>query len=382
MQNTENTSDKKTFRIYARKIFLTYSQVDPEYKLNDVLEQLEYKVGRFSYIISKEAHKDGGVHFHVLLIRTKKFNIMSPYFFDLEINDKLIHGNYKPVNNLNATVHYACKDKQYITNLENLQEGHLLTAKEFIYQQVQLKGLDKALLEYSQTHKEKALAGVSLSALKKHFTDIKKFELSTKIDNIDTPFTLKDFKIDSPLQEWIKNPNKTLILAGKTGIGKTEFLKAVAKECFSKTLMVTHKEDLRRLDDTYDSIIIDDVNIAELEDTQLLSLLDNQANKSLRVLYDTVFKKKGLGQMIAMNKKELVKLFPRLREERMLRRVFFHHVERPFLVKGDLYINNQFNNVTNNNYNKESILQVQEKQQKHVQQTRERLEQYCSSDIE
>lgn len=381
-ENTENTSDKKTFRIYARKILLTYSQVDPEYKLNDVLEQLEYKVGRFSYIISKEAHKDGGVHFHVLLIRTKKFNIKSPYFFDLEINDQVIHGNYKPVNNLNAAVHYACKDKQYITNLENLQEGYLLTAKEFIYQQVQLKGLDKALLEYSQTHKEKALAGVSLSALKKHFTDIKKFELSTKIDYIDTPFTLKDFNIDSPLQEWIKNPNKTLILAGKTGIGKTEFLKAVAKECFSKTLMVTHKEDLRRLDDTYDSIIIDDVNIAEFEDTQLLSLLDNQANKTLRVLYDTVFKKKGLGQMIAMNKKELVKLFPRLREERMLRRVFFHHVERPFLVKGDIYINNQFNNVTNNNYNKESILQVQEKQQKHVQQTRERLFQYCSSDIE
>lgn len=166
------------------------------------------------------------------------------------------------------------------------------------------------------------------------------------------------------------------------GIKIQKVLEAVAKECFSKTLMVTHKEDLRRLDDTYDSIIIDDVNIAEFEDTQLLSLLDNQANKSLRVLYDTVFKKKNLGQMIAMNKKELVKLFPRLREERMLRRVFFHHVERPFLVKGDIYINNQFNNVTNNNYNKESILQVQEKQQIHVQQTRERLEQYCSTDIE
>lgn len=379
---TAKTTNEKSFRISAKRILLTYSQVSTEFSTNNVLEQLQSKLGRFSYIISKEAHSDGGTHFHVLLIHRRKFNVKNPYLLDLEINGKVAHGNYKPVNNLEYTVHYVCKDKQYITNLENLQDGQLLTAKEFIYQQVQLKGLDKALLEYSQTHKEKALAGVSLSGLKKHFTDIKKFELSTKIDYIDTPFTLKDFNIDTPLQEWIKNPNKTLILAGKTGIGKTEFLKAVAKECFSKTLMVTHKEDLRRLDDTYDSIIIDDVNIAEFEDTQLLSLLDNQANKTLRVLYDTVFKKKNLGQMIAMNKKELVKLFPRLREERMLRRVFFHHVERPFLVKGDIYINNQFNNVTNNNYNKESILQVQEKQQIHVQQTRERLEQYCSSDIE
>ena len=47
-----------------------------------------------------------------------------------------------------------------------------ITAKEFIYKQVQLKGLDQALVQYSQTHKEKALAGLSVSAIKKHFIDL------------------------------------------------------------------------------------------------------------------------------------------------------------------------------------------------------------------
>ena len=45
--------------------------------------------------------------------------------------------------------------------MKNIEDGELWTAKEFIYKQVKLKGLDKALLEYSETHKEKALAGLS-----------------------------------------------------------------------------------------------------------------------------------------------------------------------------------------------------------------------------
>ena len=114
------------------------------------------------------------MHFHVLLIGHKKFNIRSHSSLYLEIDGRVAHGNYKPVNNIEGTVHYVCKDKQYITNLENLQDGKLFEGKEFIYQKVELKGVDKALLDYSQTHKEKALPGVSITALKKHFNDIKR----------------------------------------------------------------------------------------------------------------------------------------------------------------------------------------------------------------
>jgi len=80
-------------------------------------------------------------------------------------------------------------------------------------------------------------------------------------------------------------------VVGDSGLGKTQFCKAFVKEKGLKTLIVNHKEDFRRLNSTYDAIIIDDANIHEFEETQLLSLIDNETDKTLRVLYNSVVKK-------------------------------------------------------------------------------------------
>lgn len=108
----------------------------------------------------------------------------------------------------------------------------------------------------------------------------------------------------------------------------TLFLKAVAKEKISKTLFVNHKQNFTRLYQSYETIFIDDANIDQLEDTQLLSLIDNQVGKTLRVLYDTVFKKKGIVQMIAMNRKEFDKIYYRLRQGKKVTRLLFHSVKK------------------------------------------------------
>ena len=382
----EYIKDQNSFRISAKRILLSYSQVDTKFTLNHVLEQLQRKVGRFSYVISKEQHKDGGIHFHALLIHRRKFNIKSPHTLDLEIDGITVHGNYIPVKNLDSAVFYVCKDKQYITNLENLHEGELLTAKEFIYQQVQLKGVDKALLEYSQTHKEKALAGVSVSALKKHFSDIQKIELATKIEKIDTPFLLKHFNLGDELQEWVQNPDKTLIVVGRSEIGKTQFLKAFVTHKKLKTLVVKHKEDLRRLNDTYDAILIDDANIHEIEETQLLGLIDNQAYQTLRVLYDTVHKKQGVVQMIAMNKNEFRKIKNTLQQDRFSRRILVIKPREPFMINVcvNVHLHNHIqNNHIHNNYmssHKDSQMQDnafeehQKVEKEYVKKMQERLQ--------
>ena len=383
----EYKKDQNSFRISAKRILLSYSQVDTKFTLNHVLEQLQRKVGRFSYVISKEMHKDGGLHFHALLIDRRKFNIKSPHTLDLEIDGITVHGNYIPVKNLDSAVFYVCKDKQYITNLENLHEGELLTAKEFIYQQVQLKGVDQALLEYSQTHKEKALAGVSVSALKKHFSDIQKIELATKIEKIDTPFLLKHFNLGDELQEWVQKPDKTLIVVGRSGIGKTHFLKAFVTHKKLKTLLVKHKKDLRRLNDTYDAILIDDANIHEIEETQLLGLIDNQAYQTLRVLYDTVHKKQGVVQMIAMNKKEFRKIKNTLQQDRFSRRILVVKPREPFMINVFVNVYNNHNHIQNNHihnnymaYHKKSQMQDnafeehQRGEKEYVKKMQERLQ--------
>lgn len=61
-----------------------------------------------------------------------------------------------------------------------------------------------------------------------------------------------------------------------------------------KTLLVSHKEDFQRLNTSYDAIIVDDANFIDFNNAQKLSLLDNTIEQTIRVLYQTVTKKKGL----------------------------------------------------------------------------------------
>ena len=72
-----NPSKCNKFRICGRKIFITYSQLDPKMTAEHVLEQLQNKYYPLYYIISKESHQDQGIHFHVLLINKNKFDIQN-----------------------------------------------------------------------------------------------------------------------------------------------------------------------------------------------------------------------------------------------------------------------------------------------------------------
>lgn len=107
----------------------------------------------------------------------------------------------------------------------------------------------------------------------------------------------------------MKHPKKSLILVGDSGLGKTQFCKAFVNQNNLKTLIVNHKEDFKRLNSTYDAIIIDDANLHELEETQLLNVIDNQADRTIRVLYDAVIKKAGIIQLITMNQNEFRNVF-------------------------------------------------------------------------
>ena len=57
---------------------------------------------------------------------------------------------------------------------------------------------------------------------------------------------------------------------------------------------MSHKEDFQRLNTSYDAIIVDDANFIDFNNAQKLSLLDNTIEQTIRVLYQTVTKKKGL----------------------------------------------------------------------------------------
>jgi len=151
------------------------------------------------------------------------------------------------------------------------------------------------------------------------------------------------------LKGWVYRPVKTLVLVGDSGVGKTAFCNAFIKEKQLKALLVNHKQDFRRLDASYDAILIDDAGICGISDTELLAFIDNKAGKTIRVLYNSVLKKKDLVQMLVMNEPEFQRIAYQLAQRRFARRINFQQVKEPFI--NNLNVNIQINNnITFNDY--------------------------------
>ncbi len=166
-------------------------------------------------------------------------------------------------------------------------------------------------------------------------------------DKIDTPFKLGDFKIPDDLQKWINNPFKALGIIRDSGVGKSQFCKAFIKEHGLKALTVNHREDLKRLDDSYDAILFDDFNIHEIDNTQRLAMIDNEGYKTLRVLYWNVTKKTSMIVMITMNKPEFYKAQDFFTQDRVLRRTLLIEPPVPFIINININGTNHVSYTTN-----------------------------------
>jgi hypothetical protein len=115
------------FRISARKLFLTYSQVPQAMTHQEVLERLkkvvdfgDYAIGREKHAISQavdEAEGQDQYHYHVLLIARSKFNIKASTLLDLRYKEVTLHGKYEAVKSFKKGVEYVCKDKNYQTKI-------------------------------------------------------------------------------------------------------------------------------------------------------------------------------------------------------------------------------------------------------------------------
>ena len=75
---------EERFRISAKKLLLTYSQVPQEMKHEDLVEALRRTINFRNYVVGKELHKSsGGWHFHILLLAHQKFQIKNITLLDV-----------------------------------------------------------------------------------------------------------------------------------------------------------------------------------------------------------------------------------------------------------------------------------------------------------
>jgi hypothetical protein len=355
---TKTKNDKK-FRLSAKRLFLTYSQVPVEATKQELLQQLQSKITFADYVIGRELHQDGGAHFHAVLVADKKFDIRNANMLDVEFENKKFHGNYAATRHVNASIEYACKDGDYVTSLDNIRDGkvisiELLLAKEFFEH-----GRDATLRKYFSDDTKKAFGKVDLVSVDKLFAVLQRTEES-KIRPVESSFKVIDFKVEGKLRKWIEaDPKPTLFLVGDSGVGKSQFVLALAKELGWLMEIINQVEGIRRISPQHNAIFFDDFSFGKIDEEQLLALVDTEFRKDLRVLYGAVSKLPGLVQVFAMNHEALAKIEPSISQPRFLRRIEIVHIPNDFMP--NVQINIQINNTLNLNVNQvaDSASQVQ-----------------------
>jgi len=336
----EQSKSNGKFRIAARNVFLTYSQVPEGATKEELLQQLQAKGIPFAhYVIARELHKDGGAHFHVVLIADKKFDVKKADALDLEFREQKFHGNYTKVRFLNASIEYACKEGDYITSMSNIRDGAVISTEQRTVERYQSIGVNPALREYFQENLKNAFGTKGIVQVKQMLKLVDELQQSKAIVP-NAVFKVEDFKLPRGLQDWIDSEQKpTLMIVGPSGAGKTQFVFALAAKYGWTLLHVNHIECLHALAPEFNAIFFDDFTFSKMHETQLLALLETEQVKTLRILYGSIRKPANLVQIWALNQQELDKVKPLLLQERFSRRIKLVPVHSDFLQNRNVHIN-------------------------------------------
>lgn len=123
--NINSPPSMPSYRFQAKSVFLTYPQCS--LSKEDCLHFLNTKfvtknVETVSYAISREKHKDEGLHLHAVFVFNKRFSTTDTSFFDLPAGGAdVYHPNIQTPKNIKNVVDYVIKDGDFIigTNKTN-----------------------------------------------------------------------------------------------------------------------------------------------------------------------------------------------------------------------------------------------------------------------
>lgn len=291
-------SGKKSFRVRAKNLFLTYPQLPEVDNITiKVLNQLKDILKRddMSHLIVKELHEDNNPHVHVYLSFSSPIGIYSATKLDLKFGGKTYHGKYESVKDKHNAIQYLLKNQnEKNVDVETNIELPIYAGKYYtdIFSHLHAvligEGLDKAIeLLYEHYPDDAIKRGTqilnNLRAAHDYETQ-KHIKKNVKIRG------LKDF-IDVPKEviNWMEDENrKTLILHGPSGTGKTELAKAILNDLDKNFIFIRDINALKGFSlMTHQAIIFDDLNTEELSREMIIHICDTENASSVRILYGT-----------------------------------------------------------------------------------------------
>jgi len=87
-----------------------------------------------------------------------------------------------------------------------------------------------------------------------------------------------------PFLDQATTSTKTIVLTGTSGVGKTQF----AISHFKQPLVISHIDDLKKLNSNTDGLVFDDMNFGHWPPNACIHLCDMELPRSINVKYGTV----------------------------------------------------------------------------------------------
>jgi hypothetical protein len=358
--NSIDKTNSPGFRLNAKQAFLTYPNLN--IAREDLLKQLNLKFPVKNYIISKEEHVSGEFHMHAYIEFTGTVNIRNPHVLDIFNGKELVHGNYQGVKSKPGTIQYLTKeDTKMLTSLDlkasldrNMVKKSTTDANFYktIFEIAKESGYEEALDFFCE--KRPDLVPKSYASLKRNLVKYCEDVLYRKELELEHP--LSSYNPPKELKNWVENDmdNKSLILIGKPGTGKTEYLIALLNSLGLNPFLVKDLNILRELTPLNKAIIFDDISISHLDAMQKLSLFDKEQDTQLRILYKSI--RINQSTIKAFTKNDLESLLPSddTYFEAMKRRVAIVTIDKPLFNiqinvdnRIDIIIDNSTTNITN-----------------------------------
>lgn len=254
------------FKFDAKTVFLTYAQCDLAINelYNALLAVTPIKWAR----ICREQHQDGNYHLHAVIKFTKRFQSRRAEVFDVKRGDESFHPNIGRVQSEANSLEYVAKDGEF-SDFGPVPSGESHSIEELVELAGTAEDTDywkaccKARIPFQYAQRFRELAN-------KASDTVTEYNGSIERERIDLAIT--------PLPE-----EKTIVLVGPTGIGKTSWAKRNAPK---PALWVRHLDMLRTFKSGYHkSIIFDDMDFKHLPRVTQLYIADFDDDQQIHVRY-------------------------------------------------------------------------------------------------
>jgi len=253
------------FRFSAIRVLLTYSQVPETVTKESIVYTIDERYPVEEYTVGEELHNDGGRHIHAVFVFRVKVDSRDVTLFDVSYDpdEPSIHPNIRPIQRGKAHLDRAI---QYVTK-EDLDPFTNVPQK-----------LTWAEMMEQATSSEEYLGLVRKHYPRDYALNYQRLEsMAQKHWPITCMGTIHAFEpsyawnVPFELLTCVLPVNKSVVVVGPAGCGKTTWAKTVAPK---PTLFIRHLDSLSNLLPIHRSIIFDDLEFTHLPPSTQKFLVD------------------------------------------------------------------------------------------------------------